>query len=77
MEIQFIAEGLNDVVVSIETPSNKGTSNDKIIESKIVNKLPDTSTNSYNVLLLGGVLTMLGAILLICSPKKFRSYLFD
>ncbi|MBW8350139.1 LPXTG cell wall anchor domain-containing protein [Bacillus sp. IITD106] len=48
--------------------------NNTIIEPKMVNKLPNTSTGSYNALLLGGVLTMLGAVLLLRYPQKIRSY---
>jgi LPXTG-motif cell wall-anchored protein len=80
VEIIFIAEGADQT-----TPDNEGEnlspgidSNglppkaDGTVSPELVNKLPNTATNNYNLLLIGGILLSVGSLTLLYNSRKLR-----
>ncbi|WP_026584652.1 LPXTG cell wall anchor domain-containing protein [Bacillus sp. J33] len=80
VEIVFLAEGTDKSKPNDESenPSSGGNSNssspppDETVTPQLVNKLPNTATNNFNLLLIGGILLTFGSIILLFNYKKFR-----
>jgi len=84
VEIIFLAEATGDPGVDNDTPgsgdnnSGGGTNNsppstDATVIPEKVNKLPNTATNNYNLLLIGALFLGSGSVILLWRYRRLRS----
>ncbi|MBY0155871.1 CalY family protein [Cytobacillus oceanisediminis] len=84
VEIIFLAEATGDSGTDNETPgsgdnnSGGGTntsppSTDATVIPEKVNKLPNTATNNYNLLLIGALFLSTGSVILLWRYRRLRS----
>ncbi|MBG9449550.1 hypothetical protein ABE67_09545 [Cytobacillus firmus] len=85
VEITFLAEATGDPGTGNETPgsgdnnnSGGGTNNlppstDATVIPEKVNKLPNTATNNYNLLLIGALFLGAGSVILLWRYRRLRS----
>ncbi|MBX9975508.1 LPXTG cell wall anchor domain-containing protein [Cytobacillus firmus] len=85
VEIIFLAEAKGDPGTDNETPgsgdnnnSGGGTNNsppstDATVIPEKVNKLPNTATNNYNLLLIGALFLGAGSVILLWRYRRLRS----
>ncbi|MCS0669745.1 CalY family protein [Cytobacillus firmus] len=85
VEIIFLAEATGDPGTDNETPgsgdnnnSGGGTNNsppstDATVIPEKVNKLPNTATNNYNLLLIGALFLGAGSVILLWRYRRLRS----
>jgi len=75
VEIIFLAEGIESTTTPPED-NNKGETpkedSDAVINPEIVDKLPSTATNNFNILIIGAGLISIGCILLLLWSRKLR-----
>ncbi|WP_144475257.1 LPXTG cell wall anchor domain-containing protein [Cytobacillus oceanisediminis] len=74
LEIIFLAEGKEDNTEIHPDPDKGNPDTDAVVTPEIVNKLPNTATNNYNLLFVGGLLICLGGTM---SYLLFRRKRYD
>jgi LPXTG-motif cell wall-anchored protein len=74
LEIIFLAEGKEDNTVIHPDPDKGNPDTDAVVTPEIVNKLPKTATNNYNLLFIGGLFICLGGTM---SYFLFRRKRYD
>lgn len=74
LKIIFLAEGKEDNTVIHPDPDKGNPDTDAVVTPEIVNKLPNTATNYYNLLFIGGLLICLGGTI---SYILFRRKRYD
>ena len=85
VEIIFLAEATGDPGTDNETPgsgdnnnsgggsNNSPPSTDATVIPEKVNKLPNTATNNYNLLLIGALFLSTGSVILLWRYRRLRS----
>lgn len=78
VEIIFLAEAKGDPGTDNETPGSGGTNDsppatDATVIPEKVNKLPNTATNNYNLLLIGALFIGAGSVILLWRYRRLRS----
>ncbi|WP_210364165.1 LPXTG cell wall anchor domain-containing protein [Bacillus sp. REN3] len=73
VEIIFLAEEAESSAGTQPDQDNGKSETDAAVTPKIVNHLPNTATNHYNLLLIGGLLICAGGILSILHYRRIRN----